>query len=137
MLLRCDGRQFTRAAACEADADDSLVNINAALFQEFLVTAMRSKRCCSFSCNIAAMVVAGAGAEGKRVLCSSGAAFEERKFMAMRHGVCKYWAFLFVHSVTFVNLHGVPGLNRCWSCPRLFTRPCVARKTKAILVCVE
>ena len=82
-------------------------------------TAMRSKRCGSLSCNIAAMVVAGSGAVGKRMLCSSDAARDERKLMAMRHAVCKYWGFLFLNKVTLVNLHGVPVLKRLWSCSRL------------------
>ena len=75
-------------------------------------TAMRSKRCWSFSCNIDAMVVAGSGAMGKRVLCSSRAARDVRKLMAMRHEVCKCSAFSLVTKVTLENLHAVPVWKR-------------------------
>ncbi len=69
--------------------------------------------------NIAAMVVVGSGAVGKRMLCSSGIARDERKSMAMRHAVCKYWGFSLVNKVTLENLHGVPVAKRPWSASRL------------------
>ena len=58
------------------------------------------------------MVVVGAGAAGKRVLCSRDAARGERKLMAMRHAVCKYWGFSLVNKVTLENLHIVLVVKR-------------------------
>ena len=50
----------------------------------------------------------GLGAVGKRVLCSSRAARDERKLMAMRHAVCKCCVFSLVTKVTLENLHAEP-----------------------------
>ena len=58
------------------------------------------------------MVVAGSGAVGKRMLCSSRASSDERKLMAMRHAVCQCCGFSLVNKVTLEKLHAVSVAKR-------------------------
>ena len=90
-----------RAAVCEAYVDDDLPGTGAALLQDLSGHCHEIEALRIIIFNIPAMVVAGSGARGKRMLCSSGAAFDDRKLMAMRHALCTYWFF---RSLT----------NSCW-----------------------